>query len=396
MLVVLFGLEGSGKTYVGKRLSENSSFHFLDADEALTEEMKICIAEKRSVTQAMRNRYFNVVIEKIELLCKEHDNVIVSQAFYKNINREQISSKFSDCIFLQVTVDLTTLSERLRIRNDTVDEEYVARMSSNFERPTHPYYIIYNDLENNALSLIEQFMKIPKLAMIMAGNETLGLKNQSGSDQFPTTSDDKLFCFFSGFAQRNIELRKYQNDVERGVVLLSCKNHSEHFLWVGDYIQLDGVLFEIVETFGSFFKASSTINLIENTSIEKACPGDILTLGILAEKDVTHDCMWMLQPSASSKVTYNNYSVLENHEHTLKLDFEALTDKTPFLQEGCHLGLAGSSLTAREVVKESHLTKFSIYCGKETREKSQFNQDLPQGISINLTEPAEIENRLEI
>lgn len=209
-------------------------------------------------------------------------------------------------------------------------------------------------------------------------------------------SNDKLFCFFSGFAHRDIELLDFQNDFDRGVVLLECKNQGEHTLLTGNYIQLNGVLFEVVETFGASFKASSTIELVDNTSIKRAKSGDKLTLGILAEKDLAHDCMWMLQPSALGEVTYNGYSVLEGHEHTLKMDFEASAEMAPLIQEDCHLGLAGSSLTVHKVVADSHLIKFSIYCGRETREKSQFNQDLPPGTRVNITEPAEIENRLAL
>lgn len=207
-------------------------------------------------------------------------------------------------------------------------------------------------------------------------------------------SNDKLFCFFSGFAHRDIELLDYQNDFELGVVLLDCKNQGEHRLLTGDYIQLNGVLFEVIETSGLSFKASSTMELVNNTSIKRAKSGDKLTLGILAEKDVTHDCMWMLQPSALGEVTYTGYSVLEGHEHTLKLDFEASAEMAPLIKEDSHLGLAGSSLTACKVIVGSHLIKFSIYCGRETREQSQFNQELPPGTRVNITEPAEIENRL--
>lgn len=121
----------------------------------------------------------------------------------------------------------------------------------------------------------------------------------------------ELFCFFSGFSHRNIELLDYQNDVEQGVVLLSCHNQSEHLLLMGDYIQLDGVLFEVIETVGSSFKASSTLDLVNDTSIKRAKAGDKLALGILAEKDLAHHCMWMLQPTAIGEVTYNGYSALE-------------------------------------------------------------------------------------
>ena len=104
--------------------------------------------------------------------------------------------------------------------------------------------------------------------------------------------------------------------------------------------------------------------------------------------------MWMLQPSALGEVTYRGYSVLDGHEHTLKMDFEAPAEMAPLIHEDCHLGLAGSSLTARKVVTDSHLIKFSIYCGRETREHSQFNQDLLPGTRVNITQPGEIEYRL--
>lgn len=201
-------------------------------------------------------------------------------------------------------------------------------------------------------------------------------------------SNDNLFCFFSGYTHRNIELIDYQYDFERGLVLLSCKNQSENSLSTDDYIQLDGVLFEVVETLDSCFKASSTIELINNTSIKRSKAGDKLTLGILAEKDLRHKLMWMLQPTALGEVTYNGYSIQEGHEHTLKLDFNATLDKTFLIQENCHIGLAGTSLTAKEVVMDSHLLKFSIYCGRETRERTQFNQDLPLGTGVNITESA--------
>jgi len=51
--------------------------------------------------------------------------------------------------------------------------------------------------------------------------------------------------------------------------------------------------------------------------------------------------------------------------------------------------------TARSVVKNNHLINFSIYCGRETREQSHFNQHLPLQTRVNITEPSEIENRFE-
>lgn len=208
----------------------------------------------------------------------------------------------------------------------------------------------------------------------------------------PRNNDD-LFCFFSGFAHQDTVVNGYQEDIDLKIVILTCQHSGKHPLSKFDYIQLDGVLFQVVETHGSYFKASSTFELVNNTSLKHVTLGSKLSLGVLAEKDLTHDCLWMLQPSALSQVTFLNYSALEAHEHTLKLDFEAPIDLAPVINQDCHIGLAGSSLTAREVTKNSHLIKFSIYCGRETRENSQFNQNLKPGTIVNITESADIEDR---
>lgn len=206
-------------------------------------------------------------------------------------------------------------------------------------------------------------------------------------------SKNDLFCFFSGFAHQEIEVCDYQENIDIGTILLTCHNLGKHALSKDDYIQMDGVLFQIIETSGSRFIACTTFELANLTSIKNISCGSKLALGILAEKDITHDRLWMLQPSASGLVTYLNCSVLDGHEHTLKLDFAAPLDLAPVIHEDCHLGLAGSGLTAREVSRDSFLIKFSIYCGRETREKSQFNERLKPGTQINITEPGAIEDR---
>lgn len=203
-----------------------------------------------------------------------------------------------------------------------------------------------------------------------------------------------IFCFFSGFAHQEIEVKGYQENLELQTVILTCHNMGKHPLSINDYIQLDGVIFQLIESNHFSFKVSSTFELVNHTSIKNVKLGSKLTLGILAEKDIAHECLWMLQPSALSHVTYLNYSVQEGHENTLKLDFEAPIELASLIHQDSHLGLAGSSLTAREVFNnDNHLIKFSIYCGRETRENTQFNQNLKPGTSVNFTERAGVEDR---
>ncbi len=199
-----------------------------------------------------------------------------------------------------------------------------------------------------------------------------------------------LFCFFSGFAHRDIELVERTDDPLLKTINFDCLNHGTHPVLTGDYIQLDGVLFSVVAHSETSFKACTTFELAEPTSIQKSSAGSRLTLGILAEQDIDHPDLWMLQPSAASQVTYQSCSILPGHEHTLKMDFMAQPQLTSAITEGGHLGLAGSSLTAREVSHTASHLFFSVYCGRETREHSQLNASLPPGTEINITEAAGI------
>lgn len=208
-----------------------------------------------------------------------------------------------------------------------------------------------------------------------------------------TISKHDLFCFFSGFSIQDVELHDYEVNLDRGLIILSCHNMSNYFLCKDDYIQLDGVLFQIMETSGAFFRASTTIELAENTSIMSLSVGSRLNLGVLAEKDLAHERLWMLQPSALGQASFLKSSVQDGHEYTLKLEFEASLELSSMIHQDSHLGLAGTSLTARDVLKEDGLIKFSIYCGRETREKTQFNERLPSGTQVNISEAAAIVDR---
>lgn len=205
-----------------------------------------------------------------------------------------------------------------------------------------------------------------------------------------------LFCFFSGFAHRDVELIEHAQDSTLKIIELRCINRGKYALLAGDHIQLDGVLFQVTQSKQSSpkqpatFTAVTTVELAHETSIATASPGDKLALGILAEQDFEHTDLWMLQPSAAQVVTYQKCSVLAGHEHTLKLDFTAPISLAASIQENRHLGLSGSSLTAREVSYSESRVFFSIYCGRETREKTQFNSKLPSGSTVNFTEAGEI------
>src|ERR1700722_6120517 len=98
MLIILFGLSGSGKNFVADILANRFNFHFFDADSVLPQEMRDCIKQKNMFTQAMRDRFTETIKTNISHLERIHENknLVVAQALYKEKNRNEIQEAFPE------------------------------------------------------------------------------------------------------------------------------------------------------------------------------------------------------------------------------------------------------------------------------------------------------------
>ncbi|MES2217163.1 MAG: AAA family ATPase [Pseudomonadota bacterium] len=164
MILILFGLSGSGKNYVGEILKNKFDFLFYDADEWLTTEMQTSISNKTPFTQAMRDAFCEVIIKKTQALQTEFPNksIVISQALYKEVNRDQINKSFSDILFIEVQSSTDVILSRLRKRGNWVDENYAIQISKNFEDATLAHQVIINEQDGD-YAITSQLQSILKL-----------------------------------------------------------------------------------------------------------------------------------------------------------------------------------------------------------------------------------------
>ena len=151
-LIILFGLPGTGKTYVGKIFEKYFDYHFYDGDNDLTEEMKEAIKVQRVYTDKMRDAYFKILISKIQDLKSKHKNLVVAQTFIKEKYRLNLIEKISDAKFVLVEAKKEIREKRLQERVDyPLDLEYARKMELNFDKPivNHQIIINNNDGEEN-------------------------------------------------------------------------------------------------------------------------------------------------------------------------------------------------------------------------------------------------------
>jgi gluconokinase len=157
MIIILFGLSGAGKSYIGEIVKENFSFYHLDADTLLTVPMQACIADKNPFSQEMRNEHCEIVLSHLKNIQKTYENIVVSIGLYKELNRKQIQKNLTHARFILVTTEVDIILERIKSRNNLIDGEYATQISQNFELPTIKHFILNNN--NNENSLLIQELK---------------------------------------------------------------------------------------------------------------------------------------------------------------------------------------------------------------------------------------------
>ena len=101
-LIILFGLPGTGKTYVGKIFEKYFDFYFYDGDNDLTEEMKEAIKVQKVFTNQMRDVFFEKLIKSILNLKFKHKKLAVAQTFIKDKYRVDLINKIPETKFILI------------------------------------------------------------------------------------------------------------------------------------------------------------------------------------------------------------------------------------------------------------------------------------------------------
>lgn len=147
-LIILFGLPGTGKSFIGKIFKEYFDYYFYDGDNDLTEEMKEAIKAQRVFTDQMRDVFFEKLIRNIQELKSRHKKLVVAQTFIKEKYRVDLLKKISGAKFVLIETKKSIREKRLTQRKDyPLDLEYARKMEANFDKPIIDHLRIVNNVD---------------------------------------------------------------------------------------------------------------------------------------------------------------------------------------------------------------------------------------------------------
>ncbi|CAA0120920.1 Gluconokinase [BD1-7 clade bacterium] len=143
--IFLFGLSGSGKSYVGNLISQLAGWHVYHADDDLTDAMLDALEQRKPFTSQMRDDYFDIVIRRINELHSVYDRLVITQAVYKQKHRQLLVDNCGDLEMVCVDANDTIIAERLLRRGNGCRAESAAVLRKDFESPNREYKMLVND-----------------------------------------------------------------------------------------------------------------------------------------------------------------------------------------------------------------------------------------------------------
>ena len=157
MLYLLFGEMGVGKNYVGERLAKHLGCEFYDGDFSMPEDMKDRVKRFSFLPAKMIDRFVVYLMQDIYYLLRDHEDVVVSQALYKEEHRQTIWNQFPSARLIHVVPPSTYVHlSRILARPRGYRWALYCLMSKPFfQKPRCEADVIVNDTDENIDRQIE-------------------------------------------------------------------------------------------------------------------------------------------------------------------------------------------------------------------------------------------------
>lgn len=160
----LYGLSGTGKSWVADRLGAYFGWPVYHADDDITPAMKQALAESRPFTPVMRDAYFEqlaVLIQQRLALAGDNQDIVISQGAYKKRHRQFLAERISNFRPVWIDAPQSLWVERIQQRNEGISLRSAKALQADFEPPEEDSMRLVND--GDFAHVLAQFQRLRKL-----------------------------------------------------------------------------------------------------------------------------------------------------------------------------------------------------------------------------------------
>ncbi len=154
MIVIVFGLPGSGKSYFASRLAELINAEYLNSDR-LRKEM----FQHRTYSDKEKESVYNKMLEKMQSATAQKKSLVLDATFHKRETRKLFIDKIKegDIYFIEVWADETITKERLKqSRPDSEADFEVYKLIKQSWEPLGKLHLLLKSTNKNIDNMLQK------------------------------------------------------------------------------------------------------------------------------------------------------------------------------------------------------------------------------------------------
>ena len=169
-LVVVFGLSGSGKSFLSRILYEELGYEWLRSDVIRKELMGLSPERKAKAefgrgiyTEDITRRVYEEMVKRAKELLLKGKRVVLDATFLRRWQRELVRENFKNPLFILASASEEEIRRRLSKRKDVSDADFgiYLKQKEIFEPPEEVEYVAVNTERSREelLSVLKELVK---------------------------------------------------------------------------------------------------------------------------------------------------------------------------------------------------------------------------------------------
>lgn len=168
MIVIVFGLPGSGKSYFASRLAKVINAEYINSDRVRKE-----MFQKRVYSDEEKKAVYDKMLDQMKESVKRKKNLVLDGTFHKKAIRkifvEEMKGK-SEIIFIEIQADENIVMERLKKERPYSEADFeVYKLISLQNEPLKEPHLVLKSTDNN---IDEMLLKSSEYLKIKNDNRT--------------------------------------------------------------------------------------------------------------------------------------------------------------------------------------------------------------------------------
>ncbi len=162
MVVVVFGLPGSGKSFFASRLADKIHAEYVNSDRVRKE-----LFEKRDYSETEKNAVYAEMLQVMNVAVNQGKDVVLDATFHKKETRDLFANELSSeelLFFIEIQADEETIKERLKVKRPYSEADYeVYKTISKKNEPLSNPHLILQSTNDNIAEMLEKAIAYLKL-----------------------------------------------------------------------------------------------------------------------------------------------------------------------------------------------------------------------------------------